>query len=1220
MLAIIAFLLVAQIPNAVLSGTVLDPAEGVVTEASITIENVRTGVRASATTTSSGLFTFPSVQPGTYRISVEKAGFQTQTSEVPLEIGDNKKIDFRLRVAGVFQAVEVVAGPSLSISGISTSVGGVISGVRVQDLPLPERNALGLVLTQSGLVGNNFAGSRIGALNVTRDGINVMDQRINSGVNSVIFNSVDSIDEVRVITSPADAELGRGSGQVLISSRSGTNEFHGSVFEFHQNAALNANSWSNNWRGIPRDPFIGNQFGARMGGPIRRNNSFFHILYEGDRTRLRDQVTATTYTETARAGLFRFFPGAQNANANAQNPAVDLAGNPVKPASATGDLQTISVFGRDPFRPGRDRTGVMQRTIDLLPLPNDFRAGDGLNTAGYTWVRPVPGNQNQYNVKIDHIFTENHRLSVSGTGETSDQQNGFMPQPYPEAPGGWATTRNMFYSAALTSIVSPSFMNEFRGGAQRGRVRFFAPWESDQGRKLLPQSGMSSYVPIAMLATDFISTGEDPQGRISPMYVIGDTVSWTKGRHAFRGGAEARFVSTNGFNAFDVMPRAYLGAGGEPIAGLDSFVIPSIGQNEGTAQALLSDLSGSLDGVIQAFNATGGSRPTFIPGETKQRTWREREFAFFFKDDFRLRPDLNLNLGVRYEFYGVPFEANGRAAALKGGSAALNGSALTEIILVGRNSPNPRSKLYQDDWNNWAPAVGLSWALPFWGANKTVLRAGYGIGYERSALRLTDIIAGDQPGLRTTAVFAPDEFLDLSLLRLPLRPVAEPLETIPVTDRTQTVRSFDDHLRTPYVQNWNLSLERQVTPALLVTARYVGSKGTRLLRSTDSNEVKIVDNGILEAFKITQAGGNAPLFDSLLNGLNLGLGPVNGNTVTGSASLRAFQNTRSFLANNEAGSFARYLNSTANFTGVPGGLLRRARLPENFIVANPQFAGAVLTGNFANSTYHSLQLEAMRPFANGWTLQSNYTFSKALGEEDGFGQDLQSDYRDGRRRGLDKRLLAFNRTHVLRNSGIWQLPFGPNRRFLNRASGLAAHLVGGWQIGAIVNLFSGSPIGFGSGINSFNQFGRTTPNAVGILPVGQVRHEANGARFFPGLKQVTDSAQNLTSLQGLSGRSTLKAIADETGNLILVNPSPGEVGSLALYTAEGPGVFRFDVNVIKRISLKQDISLEIRADFVNVLNKPQFGNPVMDINSTSFGKITRADGSRFGMVGGRITF
>jgi len=358
----------AQGTNASLSGTVTDAAQAAVPGATVTAQNIKTGVITNTETNASGVYVFPSLQPGTYRVTAEKQGFKKVIhNEVVLELYARITLNYSLEVATISEnIVEINAALDTRLAIGNTSVGGVINGQKVQDLPLPNRDALGLVLTQAGIVGENFAGARIGTLNIARDGINVMDQRINQGVGSVIFNSVDLVDEVRVITSPADAEFGRGSGQVLITTKSGTNEFHGSVFESHRNTALTANDFFNNLRGDPRNVLIRNQFGGRLGGPIIKNKTFFFAGYEAQREVSRDTVTSTTYTQQARQGIFRFFPGARNANAIADIPTVDLNGNPVRPSTATGVLQSVELFRRDPNRWTPDQTGIVKAMLDLL--------------------------------------------------------------------------------------------------------------------------------------------------------------------------------------------------------------------------------------------------------------------------------------------------------------------------------------------------------------------------------------------------------------------------------------------------------------------------------------------------------------------------------------------------------------------------------------------------------------------------------------------------------------------------------------------------------------------------------------------------------------------------------------------------------------------------------------------------------------------------------------
>jgi len=212
---------------------------------------------------------------------------------------------------------------------------------------------------------------------------------------------------------------------------------------------------------------------------------------------------------------------------------------------------------------------------------------------------------------------------------------------------------------------------------------------------------------------------------------------------------------------------------------------------------------------------------------------------------------------------------------------------------------------------------------------------------------------------------------------------------------------------------------------------------------------------------------------------------------------------------------------------------------------------------------------------------------------------------------------------VFRNSGIYELPFGPGHKFLSGSGPFVARLVGGWQIGGIFNLFSGEPIGLATQVTSFNQTIRNTPTLVGVLPKssGQVRRVSDGVVYFADLKQVSDPAvTGLTSMQALSAASTLKAIADASGKIIAVNPTPGTVGSLSQTYLEGPDSFRFDANLIKRIPIRESKELLIRGDFINLLNSPQFDDPNTNINSPSFGRITTAGGERIIVLSMRLNF
>jgi hypothetical protein len=412
----------------------------------------------------------------------------------------------------------------------------------------------------------------------------------------------------------------------------------------------------------------------------------------------------------------------------------------------------------------------------------------------------------------------------------------------------------------------------------------------------------------------------------------------------------------------------------------------------------------------------------------------------------------------------------------------------------------------------------------------------------------------------------------------------------------------------------------------------VGSKATKLWAPFPINDVNIFENGILNAYNITRTGGDAQLFNQMLRGITFpGIGTVNGTTLTGSAALR--QNTlfRAFIANGDVGQFANLLNTSTTVTGQGGGLVRNGGLPDNFIVVNPQFQSVTLNGNSPNSTYHSMQLQVTKRLSQGFTNQTSYTWSRAIGQA-GTGADnpdRTASYRNPRNIALDKGLLSFHRTHAIRSNGTLQLPFGPNQKFLNSAPSIVRRLVERWQFGGIFNWTSGAPLDINASTSAITAgTGIMTPNLVGDFPkgIGKVKKLANGVTYFDGLQVVTDPTRaNVTPLQGLQGAFSNRIITDSQGRPLLVNPAPGEVGNLGLKWIEGPARIGLDMNLVKRVRLAETREFEFRLDAINILNTPIFtdfgnNNANLDINSLNFGRITGATGNRSFTVNARVNF
>jgi len=1250
-LFLFAYLAAAQGTDAVLTGSVLDSSGAVVPQASVTALNLNTGIAMREISNDSGVYLFPVLPPGDYTITAERTGFKRfQLERLTLRTGDHVEQNLNLQVGGSAETVEVVAN-SDSVNYLNSTIGGELSKTRISDLPVASRNAMDLVLSQAGVVGTNFNGARNDMLNISLDHANILDNFITESLSTTqIFTSVDRIEEIHVVTSPADAEYGRGSGQVQLISKSGTNQFHGSGFDNIHNTDLNANSWSNNRNGLKRNTIVENDAGGSLGGPIRKNKTFFFGLFEANINHTKSTVTSTTLTPQASQGIFRFYPGVQDGNANANNPTVDLNGNPVAPRGATGPLQSVSLFGLDPSRPAADPTGIVAKNLGLLPLPNNYlAAGDGLNTAAYVWRRVSPDDIYSYTFRGDHNFNERHRLSVTYSHDTETDPNGFDGQSFPGVTPGQYTDWGTTGSIQLVSTLRANLVNEIYGSVARNSVQFHAPWTApgQSQASVLPSLNNVSYLlglGSEVTSPYSASSSEDPQGRLQSTFVYGEKVTWLHGKHAIKAGAEFRNVISNSFVSFWGVPRLNLGT---PTSISTTAIngINGIGANSTQANNILSTLAGAVQSEEQYYFSPGGANPQWVPGENAQHTWHNHEWGTFIQDDIKLASNFTLHAGMRWDYYGVPWEGDGRLGTIVGGSQTLFGISgttfasefqpgvenlnnLTTLQLIGKDSPHPNVQPWSAQYHNFAPVVGFTWALPWLGKDKTTFRAGYGIAYERFTQVLFDQLYGySAPGLSQLENYTLTTYQNLATAILPVATGLPPLATVPINDNNstgQTILAADSGLKQPYVQNWNASLGREIVRGLLLDVRFVGSKGTKLLRGTNINENNIFENGILNAFQTTEAGGNSPLLNQIFNGLNVpGVGVVNGSTITGSQAMRTNSTLYAYLLNNNVGGFANFIGYNTFVTGIRGGLLKNAGLPANFVVVNPQFGSDYLIGNFSNSTYNSLQIEVNKRFSHGFQVQGSYVRSKALGDYDGTSQSETANFITLRNEHLDKRLLSYDEPNVLRTSGIWEMTFGPQKAILGSSHGVIAHLVEKWTTSVVFYKTSGAPTTFSTSDGQTLNTNTSTPTAtaLGALPSGSVYKSGNNVLYYTGLTQVVDPSARLlpSNLQSLS---SLLSINSASGSPLLVNPVAGQLGTLNPTAIRGLGSFTLNLQLSKPVVLNREhnIIMIFRADATNLLNKPIWGTPSLNIDSTSFGQITSANGNRNVNLTLRVTF
>ncbi len=696
----------------------------------------------------------------------------------------------------------------------------------------------------------------------------------------------------------------------------------------------------------------------------------------------------------------------------------------------------------------------------------------------------------------------------------------------------------------------------------------------------------------------------------------------------------------NGFNGDPTTPIAYGGATPlAPVTGISAANIPGLAGNPAAGNAqrmenLLMFLSGSLCGVAQ-FRYI--NRPDQAGKEWndpskdpfKIRDFHQNEFGSFFKDDWKVSKSVTLNLGLRWDYYGPPYEKNGLSATLKDGGAGLFGisgrsfdgwmtpgarAGVSELIFIGPNSPNPSISPYPKDRNNFGPAVGFAWNA----TARTTIRGGYQIQYlGGGGFSGIEDRLGNPPGSIFQGTFTGDSstpFLDMTSLTrgrvpLPIAPPVLPVQPIPITNRATGIQAYDPNFVSPYIQNLTLSVTRNLRSNLTFDARYIGTLTRKNFNSININEPNFLTNGLFEAFEAARSGGESALLNQMFNGINIagaGFGPVNGPPVNGVAQTGALH-LRSALASNLRGNLAvgNYSAlatslSTLNYSnfnpgnaslpfvpfGVNGSVLRHNGFPENFITTSPQFSAATYQTNGAHSNYHSLQLQSTLRPTYGLTVQGSYTWSKNLGVGTG-------GFTDPRNQAPDYALLSTHRTHVFQSYGTFDLPVGPGQRLAANTSGILARVIEGWQTSWIVNLSSGLPIT----MNAANMlYGRGTPDQVRPFDFNAARGvqwpdgALAGNYFGNQFTKVTDP-QCRAIAASLQPFCTLFAVADTSGNIILQNARPGTRGNVGLQTIEGAGVWTADMAIAKIFKISERFRGQVRMDAKNIFNHPTPGAP-----------------------------
>jgi hypothetical protein len=832
--------------------------------------------------------------------------------------------------------------------------------------------------------------------------------------------------------------------------------------------------------------------------------------------------------------------------------------------------------GWDPYRKQMDTTGFIAKQMAISPPPNMYEVGDGLNTAGYRVLNSFRGLDNlfgvgegtgdrtQYNVKVDHNFSSNHKANVNVTYErvTSDDIKGVLP--------GMVSNINYrrptVVSMGFTSTLSSSLLNEARFGMRRQGTNVVAPWdrgdaEIDATLEALLPAPINGFLVIPnMAALNFCIPyfgGRPPGGcggvtdtarDSTPTNTYADTLSWTRGAHALKFGGELRTNSSEtqqtatGFFGTPMYARPTGGtitgttqgtsaatdiASSNPAMQYLLGTAPTgVQSNAANARSLANYLAGSLANVQHLYIVTSPDQIDFA--NPANNTWSDfrttqftgtkivqNEFDAFFKDDFKISKNWTLNLGVRWDYFGVPYLESGLTNRVVDGLAGafgvtgtsfadwmrpgIRGSA-SEFEFVGKNSPNPGEPLYPNDWNNFSPGVGFAWQVPWFGEGRTTVRGGYQVTYQGGGRYNTiqPFLAG-APGnslaqlTNWTNVYKDLTNVDATILPIP--PSVLPLQPVPSNIRTANYSPFDDNYVSPYVQNLNLSVTRAVDKNVTLDVRYVGTLSRKQYTAMNLNTNNFMYNGLLDELNrvrtgtelTTSAADAKSLLDRMLDGVNLCAGANScgalptgqsygavGTTVNGvyqSAALHLRSNT-TFQGNLANGNFNAIAGSLSNFNYVVGTTPANNSLlpavPGGTVGALMRYANTKFPGQFpdnfvvANPQFNQVNLQNNNGYSNYHSLQVQTTVRPIQGISGQFTYSWSKNLglgaiTDPTNRAVDYTNINSNPTHSFRSNGTIELPIGPNKLLLGNSSGLIARALERWQLGLIYNLTGGAP-------------------------------------------------------------------------------------------------------------------------------------------------------------------
>jgi hypothetical protein len=1238
----------AQVATTSLHGTVSDPKGAVLAQASVTIESRATGFSRSTKTDGQGAYEFVQIPPGTYTVTTTATGFSTtKINDLQLLVNSPATQNFTLGVATSATVVEV-QGQTELVNTQDASIGNAFDSRQILNLPLEGRDPVGILSLQPGVSfvgdsrnvdqsydsrGGSVNGARSDQTNVTLDGVDNNDQNQGFAFQGALRSTLDSLEEFRVATSNSNADSGRSSGaQVSLVTKSGTNSFHGSLYEYNRSSIGEANDWFNEQaqvqNGLANKPgqLIRNTFGVAFGGPIIKDKLFFFATYEGQRTRENLQVTRTVPSLLLRGGTIQYF---DNSGSLQQLDPTQIAS---MDPNCTG-------LGTCPLGPGVNPAALA--VLNSYPVPNTTAAGDGLNFQGYTFPAAVPSKLDTYIVKFDANLTSHQTLYVRGNLQNDhfvSSSSGSAPQ-FPGQPAN-ITDQNNIKGLAVGHVwtISNNVINNARYGYVRPNVS---------------QSGLQNQNIITFRGLDF------PQGESStdlvnaPVHNFVDDVSWRKGRHTLQFGGNWRIIndirSANDLSFLGAItnPSWLFGSGfANTGQSLDpgAFGFPAVGSDSQAYDLAMATLAGVVSEGASNYNRTK-TGSVLGPGVPAKRHFKSNEFETYLQDSWRVRPNLTLTFGARYTLLQPPYETSGLQVGPttsindwfnKRANAMVQGQTYAPLLQFGLNGKANNGSPYWDvDYKNIAPRFAFAWSPSgtgngwlsrlLGGSGKTSIRGGFGIYYDHYGEGIVNSFDKNGSfGLTTqlsnpAGVLTPDtapRFTGThdipSGLVIPAPSGGFPL-TPPDTLGTggfAITWGEDNKIKTPYSEVFDFSLTRELPSGFVVEASYIGRMSHHLLQEEDlamplnitdpSSKMTYFQAGTLlsKAFNAgTDISALAPIpyWENMFPGAagqlgfgppgsssNLGCAPGNNANATNYTATQAVYDMWSCDVGNETTSLF--------FLDLPDFCLPSCSKLGPYAYFDPQYSSLYAWRSVGNASYNGMQL-MLRHKGNGLDVDVNYTYSKSIDvgsnaerinqfQGGGFASQVINSWAPGQLRAVSD----FDTTHQINSNWVWAVPVGRGRHYAGNLHGAGEALLGGWTLTGIFRWTSGYPFSVepGLGFWATNWELTSADFLIGPAPkTGKFTDPSGNPNVFKGDPSVIGPSDFRVAYPGESG---------QRNNL------------------RGPGYFGIDAGLAKTWTVTERQLVRFSWEVFNVTNTPRF-----DVGSMqNIGNNSVSSGATFG--------